>query len=256
MIAKAFMSVNDYQVSFIKKIDSVLKEKTSQNCNEPLFAAFDADGTLWQDDVGELFFDYQIKNCSLNLPEEPWHFYENLKSSGKYHEAYLWLAQINKGQTLAQVRNWAQDCFERNKQSFNFFGPQKVLIELLRSYGVEIYIVTASVKWGVEPFANYYNIDINHVLGVKTKVLDGLLSDIGEGYITCGEGKSQALLEHTKGIKPFLCAGNTLGDEALIALATHFPIAVTSYKLSHKFFKVEDKLQVKAHLHGWTCHQF
>src|SRR5258708_6380902 len=78
-----------------------------KNVSRPI-AAFDAYGTLWDTDIGETFFLHQIKNCALpNMPKDPWKHYHDLKEVDRIR-AYYWLAQINMGQKLSQVRSWAQ----------------------------------------------------------------------------------------------------------------------------------------------------
>src|SRR6185295_2417671 len=73
-------------------------------------AAFDADGTLWNTDLGEALFDYQVrKRLVPGLPPDPWAHYEHLKADVSHEVAYLWLAQINEGQPLEQVRQWARE---------------------------------------------------------------------------------------------------------------------------------------------------
>src|SRR3989344_8816134 len=74
--------------------------------SEPV-AVFDADGTLWDTDLGEGFFQHQIDHKLVSLPQDPWTHYEELKKKDPA-EAYLWLAQINQGQKLETVQKWAE----------------------------------------------------------------------------------------------------------------------------------------------------
>src|SRR5436305_726829 len=73
-------------------------------------AAFDADGTLWNTDMGEAFFDYQIRHRLVPLPEDPWSHYNRLKQEVSHTAAYVWLAQVLNGVPLSRVRTWAQAC--------------------------------------------------------------------------------------------------------------------------------------------------
>src|SRR3954467_5588788 len=72
-------------------------------------AAFDADGTLWNTDLGEALFNYQIKNKLVPLPPSPWEHYHEMKDGISKRAAYLWLAQINKGLPIQTVRHWASE---------------------------------------------------------------------------------------------------------------------------------------------------
>src|SRR3954465_9066861 len=67
-------------------------------------AAFDADGTLWNTDLGEAFFYYIIKNQLVPLPADPFGHYNWMKDNVSHTAAYVWLAQILKDVPLAKVR--------------------------------------------------------------------------------------------------------------------------------------------------------
>lgn len=219
-------------------------------------AAFDADGTLWDTDLGESFFKYQIKNSNLpNMPADPWRHYRDWKESGDPRPAYLWLAQINQGQRLEQVQAWAKasvDSFD----PLPVFEEQKRWIELLLKNRVDVYIVTASVKWAVEPGAPYLGLRAQDVLGVQTKVVDGVVQTEQFGPMTYREGKPDALLAATGGRKPFFCSGNTMGDYALLKSATRVGLAVGAAPEGHELWKTEEDLRGKAAEHGWLAHKF
>ena len=135
---KSFPS--EYWSQIEKTIDELKQKKL------PLYAAFDADGTLWDTDLGENFFQYQIDQKLVPLPADPWAYYNDTKVINKDPRgAYAWLAQINNGVKLVQVREWAHAAFE-SIQPRPIFSEQQKLISLLHSRGVEVFIVTASIK--------------------------------------------------------------------------------------------------------------
>lgn len=219
------------------------------NIPPPWIAAFDADGTLWDIDLGELFFDYQIHNCNLSLPVDPWGYYHRTKEIDT-PKAYLWLAQINAGQKLSTVRNWAEKAF-LSVNPYPFLSFQRKLIEFLKSESFEIYIVTASVKWAVEPGAKRLGIPESHVLGITTKLSGETVTDEQGGPITWREGKASALLNATKGVRPLLAAGNTTGDTALIETSQLVKIAVQSQKNGEPLFSTEHELRSVATERRW-----
>lgn len=222
----------------------------------PLIAAFDADGTLWDIDLGENFFQYQIDNKQINLPQDPWnHYFEMKKVNDDPRNAYVWLAQINAGQKLADVQTWAQKAFDEI-QPKPIFSEQKKLIELLLENSVQVYIVTASIKWAVEPGAKALGLTSENVIGVETEVLNGVISDKPINPITYRQGKVDALLKKTSQIKPFLCSGNTIGDYELLKSASHLQLAVSAASRDDKLFKSENELIQKAIEHNWWNHRF
>lgn len=225
----------------------------------PHYAAFDADGTLWDNDAGNAFFDYEIDNKLIPLPEDPWKYVYAMKDKDP-RAAFLWLAQIHKGLPLTTVREWAQSSFDKNN-GIHCFPAIKRLIDYLKSKNVEVFVVTASVKWAVEPCVAQLNIPFDNVLGVKTKVESGIITDIQDGPVTYREGKITALLEKTNGIKPILSCGNTMGDYWLLDNATHIPLAVRTE--SHEVaFKDRDIMNQEMQLHKeaverrWMTHNF
>ncbi len=222
--------------------------------NTPLYAAFDADGTLWDFDLGETFLHYQIKNSRLNLPKSPLQYYLDLKAKNP-PQAYLWLAQINQGKTLEEVRDWAESCVAEYG-NLPIFPDIKELITYLTSKNVKVFVVTASIKWAVEPGAKRLGIPYDQVLGVQTKVLDGVISDQQEGEITYKKGKPAALLSLTQGVQPILCAGNTTGDLQLIESSLGIKLAVGASGAGEDLLATESELATIAKEKGWYYHRF
>jgi phosphoserine phosphatase len=222
----------------------------------PHYAAFDADGTLWDMDMGESFFDFQIKNCNLpDMPRDPWAHYVHLKSIDR-NVAYLWLAQINKGIMLDQVRTWSRQNVDLLK-SVPIFEPQLRLIEYLKTLGIKVFVVTASITWAVEPAAlKFYEIPYEQVLGVETVVENGQVTEAQNGVVTWNEGKAKKILEMTGGIAPLLASGNTMGDLELLNIARLLRFAVGATVPGDRLYKTECELTEIALLNGWQTHRF
>lgn len=232
----------------LKSVDLYL-----QNHPGPHYAVFDADGTLWSNDVGENFFHYQIENC--NLPAlrgiNAWDHYIQLK---KKHPptAYLWLAQICSGFTLETVLSWAQAAAHHTPPQV--FPQQKKLIEELLQRNINLFVVSASVEWAVTGALEVAGFTQMHAIGVKTKIDGGMISDQQEGEITWREGKAKAFLQVSHNHAPILCCGNTLGDQHLLEMAKACAIAVQSQKADseHKsLYDDEQGLLRLARQHGW-----
>jgi HAD superfamily phosphoserine phosphatase-like hydrolase len=227
---------------------------TLKASNKKLVAAFDADGTLWDADLGENFFQYQIDHKLVELPPQAFDFYLAKKEKDP-RDAFLWLAQINKGRSLEQVREWAKLAFN-SIQPNPIFNDQQKLIQFLMNNGVEVYIVTASIKWAVEPGAQALGISASHVIGVQTEIQDGLVTEKGIFPITYREGKVEALLLRTGGIGPFLSSGNSMGDFELLHAATHTRLAVSAASRDDHMYKTESELLSHAKNNNWLGHRF
>lgn len=255
MISNNEEPVNPFPAELLRELTTTL-QNAAKTSTDPLYAAFDADGTLWDTDVGEAFFDYQIHHCGLShLPEDPWRHYRDLKTVDPTL-AYVWLAQINQGRRLEEVRSWASQCIDRMRP-FPIFSSQLELLEVLRSLGYEIFVVTASVKWAVEPAARLVGIDQDHVLGITTAVERDIVTATAVHPITWRQGKADALLQATGGVRPVFSAGNTFGDSALLSSATHAQLALSTQSRSGTgLFEEERKLRVEARARGWHTHAF
>jgi len=248
------MNYKSFPDEYWKQIkDTVAQLKSS---GAPLVAAFDADGTLWDTDLGENFFQYQIDERSVPLPEDPWKHYLDLKKiNNDPRDAYVWLAQINAGRSLAELRGWAQQAFDRI-QPKPIFSEQKKLVEYLLSQGVQVYIVTASIKWAVEPGARAIGLTDDNVIGVETVVTNNIITAEKVLPITYRAGKVEALLKKTGGVKPFISAGNTIGDYELLEVSTHLKLAVSAASRDDRLFKNENDLQTMAIEKNWWRHRF
>lgn len=248
------MKYKNWSDEIWKRLTTALDEELRTN-PRPI-AAFDADGTLWDTDLGESFFKYQIANSKLpGLPTDPWRHYRDWKESGDPRPAYLWLAQINAGQKIAQVKSWARESVAQSSP-LPVFHEQKKWIEHMLSRGVEVYVVTASIKWAVEPGAARLGLPEDRVIGIRTRVMDGIVGSEQEGPISYREGKVEALLHATGGRLPFFSSGNTMGDFALLGAATRLAMAVGAAPEGHELWKTEDELRSHAAEKGWLAHRF
>lgn len=248
------MNYRPFPNEYWNKIEQTIQKQQAQNSE--LIAAFDADGTLWDIDLGETFFQFQIDQKQVELPADPWNHYFDLKKvNNDPRPAYVWLAQINKNKSLQQVKAWAQQSFDLIKPN-PIFQEQKKLIDLFKKNNVKVYIVTASIKWAVEPGARALGLHEDDVIGVETKVVNGIITDEAVYPITFRQGKVDALLNQTKNKKPFFCSGNTIGDFELLNCATDLKLAVSAASRDDRLFKSENELLQKASDNGWWGHRF
>lgn len=213
-------------------------------------AAFDADGTLWSFDAGENFFQYKIDRKLVPLPADPWAYYEGLKHKSP-PEAYLWLAQIMSGKPIEEVRTWARDAVMAYTGGLPAFPWMKDLIRFLYDHNFEIFVVTASITWAVEPAAELVGIAADHVIGVETAIENGVITSLQKGPITYRQGKVDGLLARTGGQKPLFAAGNTMGDFDLINSATHVHVVNTTVTRGHENYSTEQELARIGSERGW-----
>ena len=251
------MTVKPFSKELTEQILSQIDGYIQQN-EGPHYAAFDADGTLWDADIGENFFQYQIEFCDLTPLKamNPWKHYASLK---KIHppDAYLWLAQLCAPYPVDEMREWAQEALT----SFppQVLASQKDLIAELLKRKIKVFVVSASTHWAVEAAVSLVGLSADCALGVKTKVVNGLVTKEQDGSITWREGKRSALLEKTQGVAPILCSGNSSGDLHLLECSSLIRLAVQTQTASSKharLFQDEQTLLAVAKERGWFTHNF
>lgn len=101
------MKYKDFSPEIWKTLEAQLAKALDSN-TQPI-AAFDADGTLWDIDLGESFFQFQIDRKLVPLPADPWAHYLALLPEGP-RKAYLWLAEINQGVQIARIKLGQRMC--------------------------------------------------------------------------------------------------------------------------------------------------
>lgn len=217
-------------------------------------AAFDADGTLWDTDLGEAFLQYKIDHKLVPLPEDPFAHYNWLKEHESNTVAYLWLAQILKDVPLTKVREWAEASVA--SRPLPVFEAQRQIIAKLKSLDVQIYIVTASIKWAVEPGALRLGLTHDDVIGIETEVVDGRVTAKQKGVITYREGKSKAILAATGGVAPYFASGNTEGDKWLLEGASNMRLVMSAASEGSENWPTEKTMLELAHARGWYSHRY
>lgn len=205
-----------------KKIDNALLDAKNPT------AVFDADGTLWNNDVGFGFFNYQINNQLLaNLNKDSFRKHESQYNNlNTRHKALLWLAQINKGVKLSTLRSWIKD-YIKSISPMAFIPEQMQLIKYLQKKHIKIFVVTASLKWIIEEATRDLGIPMENCIGVCTKIQNKVVTDIQSGEITWGDKKLIEFLKHSNGVNPLLASGNSMGDLSLLENASCVSLAVS-----------------------------
>ena len=203
-------------------IDRVLLSKSTKK-----IAVFDADGTLWNDDIGDSFFKWQIKNRAapgLRNVTDPWEHYQNLCKKNPA-TGYGWLAQINSGLTeeelLSQTTSYFKDHF-RSKIEWNM----RDLIQRLIQNKFDVWICTASIKWAVSPALTELGLNSKFIIGTEVELDSEMrLTENIISPVPYRAGKKH-WLETKLSERPLLVAGNSMGDAEMMGLATVLPLAV------------------------------
>ena len=232
--------------SFLTSIYSSIETAMSDLSNPT--AVFDADGTLWSNDVGVEFFQYQIKNQLVTEDEFTKTFPKLHAPSAPFHCDDR-IMKKNKGASLKQYRSWCRNFLDEH--SLFLFSFQKQLLQFLKEKGVTLWVVSASCEWLVEEALQCYQLPIDHVIGAKAHLEDGVITDQIRLPLSKGVGKKELFLQQNRNAPPFLVSGNTLSDLEILNISTHFRLVVSSAKKGERQYEKEQALLEIARTKSW-----
>jgi HAD superfamily phosphoserine phosphatase-like hydrolase len=209
-------------------------------------AVFDADGTLWYEDIGEAFARWLVEGDLLKMVHKRsfWDDYERRVAESRI-EGYTWVVQVMAGLPEADLQRWARQLAAAWP---NYRPAMKTLIAGLQQEGFETWICSASNRWIVHATAPYVGIPEDRVLGIETQVVDGLLTTKPVYPRPCNQGKVDAIQKHI-GVKPVFAFGDSMGDFEMLAYAEQ-PLVVG--RRDHK----DNELVRQAPGRGWPVHRF
>ena len=223
-------------LSQIKK--AVKKRPASKN-----LAVLDADGTLWSEDANHILLEYQIQKDKKKFEN-----LLNIENQSYRYKLCEDFVQKQSGLTLAEFQALARQALEQ--KSLNVFPFQQQLLDYLKKENMRIVIVTASIEWLVELAVEKYNLPVDQVLGMKTKLEGDLITDQIIRPAPISDYKAEVLLDRLPGESCFLAAGNTLTDKPLLEIA-EISFIVNSADPDSVIFQTEQKLKQFALQKNW-----
>jgi len=210
-------------------------------------AVFDADDTLWQQDVGEGFLRWlQAKGHLLSQPEaDVFARYEALCAQDKWI-GYPYATQVMAGLAEADVRRWAQAYFQDHFAT-QVYAAQRELMQGLQAAGATPWIVSASNQWIVEAGAPYLGIAPAQAVGIRLELEAGRLTEQVIEPMTYRSGKVAAI-ETYIGQAPVLVMGDSLGDYEMLCTATQLALVINPKDQG----AADENIFQLARQHGWA----
>jgi HAD superfamily phosphoserine phosphatase-like hydrolase len=192
----------------------------------PRVAAFDCDGTLWSGDVGERFFDWELRMAEIGPAslDRPMRERYTAYKRGEVDETTMCgeMVTMHRGVSESKLMDAARRFFE---EFFvvQIFPEMRELIRRLQENGCEVWAVSSSNEWVIRAAMKHFGIPENRVLAAKVEVENGFATD-RLIRVPSGPGKPQALREVVqKGID--VAFGNSRWDSEMLAIAK-YPVAV------------------------------
>jgi HAD superfamily phosphoserine phosphatase-like hydrolase len=201
-------------------LDSVLRLN-------PQIAAFDCDGTLWSGDLGERFFDWELRE-SYVFPDGPsreilsrtWRDRYAAYKRGEVDETTMCGEMVTMHEGISECEMMrATTRFFDEFFIVQIFPEMRELVRRLQENGCDVWAVSSSNEWVIRAAMRHFGIPRSHILAAKVEVE----KDVATNRLTrvpSGTGKPQALRDVVN--KPIDVAfGNSRWDTEMLAMAKH-----------------------------------
>jgi phosphoserine phosphatase len=209
----------------------------------PRLAVFDCDGTLWSGDVGEGFFDWEMKRgvVSDEIVQGMRSRYAEYKA-GKVSEDDMCgeMVTMHKGLREADVLRLARQYFDENFVS-RIFPEMRRLVAELQASGCDVWAVSSSNEWVIREAMPHVGISQEKILAAAVEIEDGVVTD-RLIRVPSGIGKPKAILE-VIGRPPDAGFGNSKWDTEMLAIS-RYAVAVNP----------NPDLEQVARQRGWTVY--
>jgi phosphoserine phosphatase len=189
---------------------------------EPQVAAFDCDGTLWSGDLGERFFDWELRQggiVSTDLDRPMRDRYAAYKR-GEVDETTMCgeMVTMHRGISEESLLSASARFFE---QFFveQIFPEMRELVRRLHDAGCEVWAVSSSNEWVIRAGMKCFGIPESHILAAKVELDCGIATD-RLIRVPSGNGKPEALREIAKK-EIDVAFGNSRWDTEMLAMAKH-----------------------------------
>ena len=180
-------------------------------------AVFDADGTLWREDVGEAFLRHLVSIGWVKLPDgsDPYEAYERAVDRDRA-AGYAYAAQLQAGLEAERVVEEATT-FARAWVPPRLVSDTQGLRALCISAGLKPFVVSASALPIVRASAPLAGFRRDLCRGIEVAVRDGRFTDEVKQPITYGEGK--VLVAQFGGRLALACGDSFTGDLPMLRAA-------------------------------------
>ena len=181
-------------------------------------AVFDADGTLWGEDLGERHLKVMEARGVLSASPPYGSVYEEYlqRCEMDTDEGYAWALTAMTGVPEQTVTDAAILAWGAHRE----LVPEGIhaLFRWLESREIEIWIVSASNRWAIEVAGLELGVRPDRIIAMSMDVHEGRLAGQVHRPLCNGEGKAD-LIRSRIGVRPLLAMGNSRHDIAMLEVA-------------------------------------
>ncbi|HRT83891.1 MAG TPA: HAD family hydrolase [Bacteroidales bacterium] len=232
IVAQKYKFIDGWSKEINYRIERFLD--STKTLNERKVAVFDGDGTVFgqvpfylADEALYQYADEQYKGKSDSLSKAKMKILKAMVEDGNnvgkpYVENRV---HFLSGMTTEEVMEMGYQCYLRSYKG-KFYPEMKILIDNLKAYGFEVWILTASPEYLYQKFITIeLGIPDINVIGVKSVIIDDRLTDIIILPIPQDDGKANTIPTFIKA-RPLLVGGNSRGDLDMINMSKGLKIVV------------------------------
>lgn len=232
IVAQKYRFIDGWSKEINYRIEKFLD--STKALNERKVAVFDGDGTVFgqvpfylADEALYQYADEHYKGESDSLSKAKMKILKAMIEDGNnvgkpYVENRV---HFLSGMTTEEVMEMGYQCYLRSYKD-KFYPEMKILIENLKTYGFEVWILTASPEYLYQKFITIeLGIPEINVIGVKSVIIDDRLTDIIVLPIPQDDGKANTIPTFIKA-RPLLVGGNSRGDLDMINMSKGLKIVV------------------------------
>ncbi len=185
-------------------------------------AAFDCDGTLWEGDSGERFFDWELRQGGIvsDALDKPMRARYAAYTRGEVDETTMCGEMVTMHRSVSELK-----VLDAARRFFDEFFDAQVFVEMrelvrrLQENGCEVWTVSSTNEWVIRAAMKRFGVPETRVLAAKVEVKDGIITD-RLIRVPSGPGKPEALREVVgKGVDAAF--GNSRWDAEMLAMAKH-----------------------------------
>jgi len=179
---------------------------------------FDADGTIWADDLGETHLKVLQERGAI----PPGDGYSDLldeygaRCERDVDDGYAWGTRVLASLPEPEVVQSAREAWRRH--STRLLEPVAGIVRGLAALGAEVAVVSASNRWVIEAAVCDLGIPPSRVVAVDLEREAGRLTPVVVQPMPNGPGKVAAIDAHL-GRRPTLAFGNSVHDAPMLAYA-------------------------------------
>lgn len=219
----SFQAIAGFSEEANLQLEAFLQETKDESGRK--IAVFDGDGTVFGQ-TPHYLADEAMYTYALEHPDKNPEIFKEMITQSNVSIPYVQnRVKYIAGMSLQEYRDMGEEFFNKYYTD-KLYEPILNLISSLKQNGFEIWVITASPEGMYQQFlSKVLEIPITNIVGIKSTIKDGIISDEIIFPIPQDHGKKLAIESFVQDV-PLLVAGNSRGDKEMIEFSRGLKIIV------------------------------